>query len=58
MLGPIPVELQKETVFSAGISTGAQEPEAAAQLIRFLSAPAAEPFIKKNGMEPGGGAKN
>jgi molybdate transport system substrate-binding protein len=60
VLGPIPAEIQKVTVFSAGIATGAQEPEAAAALIKFLSAPAAAPMIRNSGMEPGGesGAKD
>jgi len=54
LLGPIPAEIQKVTVFSAGIATGAKEPDAGAALIKFLSAPAAAPIIKKTGMEPGG----
>jgi molybdate transport system substrate-binding protein len=54
----IPAEIQKVTVFAAGIATGAQEPEAAAALIKFLAAPAAAPVIRKSGMEPvGSGAK-
>ena len=53
VLGPIPVEIQKVTVFSAGLAASAQEPEAGAALIGFLSAPTAAPFIRKNGMEPG-----
>ncbi len=54
VLGPIPAEIQKVTVFAAGIATGAQEPEAAAALIKFLSAPPAAPVIRKSGMEPVG----
>ncbi len=56
LLGPIPAEIQKVTIFSAGVATGAKEPDAAAALIRFLSAPAAAPVIKKTGMEPAGSA--
>ncbi len=52
VLGPIPAEIQKVTVFSAGIATGAQEPEAAAALIEFLVAPAAAPAIRRSDMEP------
>jgi molybdate transport system substrate-binding protein len=52
LLGPIPAEIQKVTVFSAGIAAGAKEPEAAAALIKFVSAPAAAAAIKKSGMEP------
>ena len=58
VLGPIPREIQKVTVFSAGLAAGAQEPEAGAALVKFLSAPAAAPFIRKSGMEPGGSAAN
>jgi molybdate transport system substrate-binding protein len=52
LIGPIPAEIQKVTLFSAAIATGAKQPEPAAALIRFLSAPAAAPVIKKSGMEP------
>lgn len=59
VLGPIPLEIQKVTVFSAGLAAGAQEPEAGTALIKFLSAPSAAPFIRNSGMEPGGsGAKD
>jgi molybdate transport system substrate-binding protein len=51
LIGPIPAEIQKVTVFSAAIAANAKEPEAAAALIKFLSAPAAAPVIKKSGME-------
>jgi molybdate transport system substrate-binding protein len=54
VLGPIPAEIQKVTVFSAGIATGAREPEAAAALIKFLAAPVAASIIRKSGMEPVG----
>jgi molybdate transport system substrate-binding protein len=53
LLGPIPSEVQKVTVFSAGLAANAQEPEAGAALIKFLSAAAAAPFIRNSGMEPG-----
>jgi molybdate transport system substrate-binding protein len=51
-VGPIPGDLQKVTVFSAGIAAGAKQPEAAAALIRFLSSPAALPAIQKSGLDP------
>ena len=53
VLGPIPAEIQKVTVFSAGLAVSAQEPEAGAALIKFLSAPTAAPLIRNSGMEPG-----
>jgi len=52
-MGPLPADVQKITVFSAGIHSGAKQPEAAKALVKFLTAPAAVPVIKKHGMEPG-----
>jgi molybdate transport system substrate-binding protein len=52
LVGPLPAEIQKVTVFSAGVATGAKEPGAGAQLIRFLNSPAAAPAIIKTGLEP------
>ena len=53
LIGPLPADVQQITVFSAGIHTGAKEPEAAKALVKFLAAPAAASVIKKHGMEPG-----
>ena len=53
-VGPLPDAVQRVTVFSAGIATGAREPEAAKALIRFLASPAARPAIEKSGLEPVG----
>ena len=52
VVGILPPELQKATVFSAGIAVGAKEPEAARALIRFITSPAAAAAIEKTGMEP------
>jgi molybdate transport system substrate-binding protein len=52
IVGLVPAELQKITVFSAGVATNAQEPTAAKALIQFLSSPVAAPAIIKSGMEP------
>jgi molybdate transport system substrate-binding protein len=52
-LGPLPPGMQKITVFSAGIHSGAKQPEAAKELIKILTSPAAASVIKKHGMEPG-----
>jgi molybdate transport system substrate-binding protein len=53
LVGPIPAELQTWIGTSAGIGAAASEPEAAQALIRFFTAPAAAPFLKAKGMEPG-----
>ena len=52
IVGPLPAELQKITVFSAGIASASKEPEAAKGLIKFLTSPAARAEIVKSGMEP------
>jgi molybdate transport system substrate-binding protein len=52
IVGPLPAEVQKVTVFSAGVHVGAKVPAAARALVTFLTAPAAAPVIRKTGMEP------
>ena len=52
IVGPLPDELQKITVFSAGIATSAKEPDAGKALIRFLTSPAARPELVKTGIDP------
>src|SRR5712691_7048478 len=45
-LGPLPQEMQKITVFYAGVAACAKEPYAARALIKFLAAPSSVPVIK------------
>ncbi len=52
ILGPLPADVQQITVFSAGLHVGAKAPDAARALVKFLTAPAAAPVIRKKGMEP------
>jgi molybdate transport system substrate-binding protein len=52
VVGPLPAELQKITVFSAGIATVSKEPDAGKALIKFLASPAARAEIIKSGMDP------
>ncbi len=52
IVGQLPGEVQKITVFSAGIASVSKEPEAGRALIRFLASLAAAPAIIKSGMEP------
>ena len=52
-IGPLSADVQKITVFSSGIHAGAKEPDVAKALVKFITAPAAAPVIKKHGMEPG-----
>ena len=58
IVGPLPDELQKITVFSAGIASVSKEPEAGKALIRFLGSPAARAEIVKSGMDPIAAATN
>ena len=51
-VGPLPEGAQKTTIFSAGIAVGSKEPEAAKELIRYFTSPAAAPAIKKSGLDP------
>jgi len=52
IVGPLPDDLQKITIFSAGIASVSKEPEAGKALIRFLASPAARNAIIKSGLEP------
>jgi molybdate transport system substrate-binding protein len=52
VVGPLPPELQKITVFAAGIASVAKEPEAGRSLIEFLASPAASAVIIKSGLQP------
>lgn len=51
-VGPLPADVQKITVFSAGIHSGAKQPDAAKELVKVLTGSAAAPVIKKHGMDP------
>ena len=52
LVGPIPAELQTKIGFAAGLSASAKERDAARALIRFLTAPAAAPTLRANGVDP------
>jgi len=51
-VGPLPADVQRVTVFSAGIATGARNPDGARALVRFLTSAAVIPAITKSGLEP------
>ena len=50
IIGPLPDDLQKITVFSAGIASVSKEPDAGKALIKFLASPAARGELIKSGM--------
>jgi molybdate transport system substrate-binding protein len=52
LVGPLPPELQKITIFSAAVVAGAREPAAAKALIDFLSSTSAAAAIRESGLEP------
>jgi molybdate transport system substrate-binding protein len=52
IVGPLPDELQKITVFSAGIASLSKEPDAGKALIKFLASPAAAATMIKSGLDP------
>jgi molybdate transport system substrate-binding protein len=53
---PLPPELQKVSVFSAGVAARARDAALARSVIEFLASPEAAPVIRKSGMEPVGSA--
>jgi len=52
LVGPLPPEVQQVTVFSAGVLTNARQPDAAAELISFLSSSDAAATVKSTGLDP------
>lgn len=51
---PLPPEVQKVSVFSAGVAVSSTDRHLAYSVIRFLVSPAAAPAIAKSGLEPVG----
>ena len=51
-VGPLPPEVQRVSVFSAGIAAGTRDADAARALIGFLASPAAVHAITQSGLEP------
>ncbi len=52
IVGPLPDEVQKKTVFAAGIFHAARSPAAARTLISFLSDSRLGPLLIRKGLEP------
>jgi molybdate transport system substrate-binding protein len=53
IVGPLPPDIQMTTVFSAGLSTAAQNPAGGRALIEFLVTPKAAAAMRSKGMEAG-----
>src|SRR5262245_21297298 len=52
LVGPLPPEIQSYVVFTAAIATNSRAPEAARELMKFLTGATAAPVIRAQGMEP------
>ena len=52
LVGPLPPEIQSHVAFAAGVGANSKAPDAAMQLIEFLTGPVAIPVIRAQGMEP------
>ena len=52
LVGPLPPEFQKITIFSAALTKDSKAREQAKALIDFLASAAAAPALVKSGMEP------
>jgi molybdate transport system substrate-binding protein len=50
-VGPLPAVLQMKTVYTAGVATGASNPEGARQFIARLTDPTARPMLEAAGYE-------
>jgi molybdate transport system substrate-binding protein len=51
LVGPLPRDLQKLTVYSAGLATGSTQPDAAKAFIAFVSRPAFKPKFASAGLD-------
>lgn len=51
-VGPLPAEVQRVSVFSAGVAAHSRNPSAAAALIRFLASSDAAPAVARTGLDP------
>jgi len=52
LLGEFPREVEEYAISVGGVSAAAKQASAAKELIRFITAPAAVPVMRKKGMEP------
>lgn len=51
-VGPLPPEVQRITVFSAGVAVTARDPDAAREFVRFLASVNAREAVRAYGLEP------
>ena len=53
-VGRLPADVQKTTVYAAGIAAKSQHPDAGRALIAYLASPAAAPVMARMGLDPAG----
>jgi len=53
LVGPIPADIQSYIGFTAAVSSRSANPQAARDVIKLITGPAAVPVIKAKGMDPG-----
>jgi molybdate transport system substrate-binding protein len=51
VVGPLPSEVQRVTVFAAGVAAQSKQPDAARAYIRYLASPAASAAVARTGLE-------
>jgi molybdate transport system substrate-binding protein len=54
LLGPLPSEVQLSTTYVTAVVVGTPHVDAAANLIKFITAPAAAPVLRAKGLDPAG----
>ena len=54
LVGPLPSEVQLTTTYVTAIGTGTPHADAAAVLIKLITAPAAAPLLRAKGLDPAG----
>jgi len=54
IVGPLPDEVQKISVFAAGVFRAARNPDGAEKLIALLADPRLAPLLIRKGLEPVG----
>ena len=54
LVGPLPNEVQLTTTYVTAIGAGTPHADAAAELIKFITAPAAAPVFRAKGLDPAG----
>jgi molybdate transport system substrate-binding protein len=52
IVGELPADLNKTIVYATALTTMVKQPDAAKELVKYLSLPGSVPVIKKNGKDP------